>query len=189
VAKVRVYELAKEFGVEIKAVMAKLEEMGEFVRSASSTIEAPVVQRLREAFRYKVPVPRMDRQAGDRLAVDNGAGIPPVTPTRGPGPIPQFSGVAPDADTELAPALIREVLEAWDPLKKLAPDPREAVSFLAERSKLPRRDIERIRTVRNRCAHPTEQGWPEPYDLDLALATARELRRRLKPTEPPPAPF
>src|SRR4029077_20987185 len=50
VAKVRVYELAKEFGVESKAVMAKLEEMGEFVRSASSTIEAPVVRRLQEAF-------------------------------------------------------------------------------------------------------------------------------------------
>ena len=47
-AKVRVYELAKEFGVESKAVMAKLEEMGEFVRSASSTIEAPVVRRLKE---------------------------------------------------------------------------------------------------------------------------------------------
>jgi translation initiation factor IF-2 len=46
VAKVRVYELAKEFGVESKAVMAKLSEMGEFVRSASSTIEAPVVRRL-----------------------------------------------------------------------------------------------------------------------------------------------
>src|SRR5579863_4164754 len=50
VAKVRVYELAKEFGVESKAVMAKLEDMGEFVRSASSTIEAPVVRRLKEAF-------------------------------------------------------------------------------------------------------------------------------------------
>src|ERR1700735_2189175 len=50
VAKVRVYELAKECGVESKAVMAKLQEMGEFVRSASSTIEAPVVRRLKEAF-------------------------------------------------------------------------------------------------------------------------------------------
>ncbi|HJZ03797.1 MAG TPA: translation initiation factor IF-2 N-terminal domain-containing protein, partial [Streptosporangiaceae bacterium] len=49
-AKVRVYELAKEFGVESKAVMVKLQEMGEFVRSASSTIEAPVVRRLKEAF-------------------------------------------------------------------------------------------------------------------------------------------
>src|SRR6201992_1383535 len=50
VAKVRVYELAKEFGVESKSVMAKLEEMGEFVRSASSTIEAPVVRKLKDAF-------------------------------------------------------------------------------------------------------------------------------------------
>src|SRR5580658_8678182 len=49
VAKVRVYELAKEFGVESKVVMAKLEEMGEFVRSASSTIEAPVVRKLKES--------------------------------------------------------------------------------------------------------------------------------------------
>ncbi|MFD3826163.1 translation initiation factor IF-2 [Streptomyces sp. NPDC058625] len=49
-AKVRVYELAKEFGVESKAVMAKLQELGEFVRSASSTIEAPVVRKLTDAF-------------------------------------------------------------------------------------------------------------------------------------------
>src|SRR4029453_8464312 len=50
VAKVRVYELAKAFGVESKVVMAKLQELGEFVRSASSTIEAPVVRKLKEAF-------------------------------------------------------------------------------------------------------------------------------------------
>ena len=31
-AKVRVYELAKELGIESKVVMAKLQEMGEFVR-------------------------------------------------------------------------------------------------------------------------------------------------------------
>jgi hypothetical protein len=49
VAKVRVYELAKEFGVESKVVMAKLQELGEFVRSASSTIEAPVVRKLTDA--------------------------------------------------------------------------------------------------------------------------------------------
>ncbi|WP_250447371.1 translation initiation factor IF-2 N-terminal domain-containing protein, partial [Actinotalea sp. C106] len=49
-AKVRVYELAKELGVESKAIMAKLNEMGEFVRSASSTIEPPVVRKLRDAY-------------------------------------------------------------------------------------------------------------------------------------------
>jgi translation initiation factor IF-2 len=48
VAKVRVYELAKELGVESKTVLTTLGDMGEFVRSASSTVEAPVVRRLRE---------------------------------------------------------------------------------------------------------------------------------------------
>ena len=40
-AKVRVHELAKELGVESKVVLAKLGEMGEFVKSASSTVEPP----------------------------------------------------------------------------------------------------------------------------------------------------
>ncbi|MGP3957172.1 translation initiation factor IF-2 [Nonomuraea sp. 3N208] len=102
-AKVRVYELAKEFGVESKVVMAKLQEMGEFVRSASSTIEAPVVRRLTEALgaskggpsrgggqpshRQQPPkaVPRpADSQAGNGTAQ---APVPTV-PRPGPGPKP-----------------------------------------------------------------------------------------------------
>jgi translation initiation factor IF-2 len=39
--KARVHELAKELGVESKVVMAKLKELGEFVKSASSTVETP----------------------------------------------------------------------------------------------------------------------------------------------------
>ena len=46
--KARVHELAKELGVQSKTVLAKLKEMGEFVKSASSTVEAPVARRLRE---------------------------------------------------------------------------------------------------------------------------------------------
>ncbi|MGP5397268.1 translation initiation factor IF-2 [Arthrobacter rhombi] len=49
-AKVRVHELAKELGITSKDAVAKLQELGEFVRSASSTIEAPVVKKLRSAF-------------------------------------------------------------------------------------------------------------------------------------------
>ena len=49
-AKVRVYELAKEFEVESRVVMATMMEMGEFVRSAASTVEPAVVRKLRERF-------------------------------------------------------------------------------------------------------------------------------------------
>ncbi|GAA5172201.1 translation initiation factor IF-2 [Amycolatopsis dongchuanensis] len=48
--KARVHELAKELGVTSKEVLAKLKEQGEFVKSASSTVEAPVARRLRDAF-------------------------------------------------------------------------------------------------------------------------------------------
>lgn len=50
VPKARVYELAKRFGVDSKTVLDKLKDMGEFVKSASSTVEAPVVRKLQAAF-------------------------------------------------------------------------------------------------------------------------------------------
>jgi translation initiation factor IF-2 len=56
VSKVRVHELAKQLGMESKVVLAKLQEMGEFVRSASSTVEAPVVRRLIEMYPDAKPV-------------------------------------------------------------------------------------------------------------------------------------
>ena len=45
-SKVRVHELAKQLGMESKEVLAKLQELGEFVRSASSTVEPPVARKL-----------------------------------------------------------------------------------------------------------------------------------------------
>ena len=45
-AKVRVYELAKELGLTSKQLLGKLNDMGEYVKSASSTLETPVVRRV-----------------------------------------------------------------------------------------------------------------------------------------------
>jgi len=50
VAKVRVYELAKELGLESKVLLAKIQDLGEFVKSASSTLEPPVVRKMRELY-------------------------------------------------------------------------------------------------------------------------------------------
>ena len=57
--KPRVYELAAEFNVDSKVVMDQLKEMGEFVRSASSVVEHPVAQKLREQF-----YPQAHRKSG-----------------------------------------------------------------------------------------------------------------------------
>lgn len=47
--KVRVHELAKELGVTARQLLLWISEEGEFARSASSTLPAPVARRLREA--------------------------------------------------------------------------------------------------------------------------------------------
>ena len=71
--KARVHELAKELGVTSKEVLARLNEQGEFVKSASSTVEAPVARRLRESFGGSKPAPgkgpakAADKPANQRL--------------------------------------------------------------------------------------------------------------------------
>ncbi|MGW6131221.1 translation initiation factor IF-2 N-terminal domain-containing protein, partial [Cellulomonas sp. NPDC055163] len=69
-AKVRVYELAKELGVESKTIMTKLGDLGEFVRSASSTIEPPVVRKLRDLYPVggSAPAPAPARPAAPKPA-------------------------------------------------------------------------------------------------------------------------
>lgn len=48
--KARIYELAKKFGVDSGTILSTLKDMGEFVKSASSTVEAPVVRQLEMKF-------------------------------------------------------------------------------------------------------------------------------------------
>ena len=107
-AKTRVHELAKEFGVESKFVLEKLKEMGEFVKSPSSTIELPVEMRFKKEYGEKLkaaaeaaarPPPeapaeagpqarreegRAGERAGDACAGGAGRGARPT----GPGPAP-----------------------------------------------------------------------------------------------------
>ena len=101
VSKVRVYELAKELGVESKDVLAKLQELGEFVRSASSTIEATVARRLKEAMpaapgkapankatAKKAPAAKAPQvpSAAEPVAPPTDPPAPPAAPTRAPLP-------------------------------------------------------------------------------------------------------
>jgi hypothetical protein len=50
VSRPRVHELAAELGVESKVIMAKLTGMGEFIRSASSTVDHLAAYTLRQQF-------------------------------------------------------------------------------------------------------------------------------------------
>ncbi|MCR8692019.1 translation initiation factor IF-2 [Rhodococcus pyridinivorans] len=87
--KARVHELAKELGVTSKELLARLKEQGEFVKSASSTVEPPVARRLRESF---------GKTEGDAAA----KAAPTPAPKPGaprPGPRPTPASPAPAAET------------------------------------------------------------------------------------------
>jgi translation initiation factor IF-2 len=72
--------LAKQLGMESKVVLAKLQEMGEFVRSASSTVEAPVVRKLIEMYPDAKPVEEkkpVKKAAAKKSAAKKGAEVNP----------------------------------------------------------------------------------------------------------------
>ncbi|HEX4728286.1 MAG TPA: translation initiation factor IF-2, partial [Jatrophihabitans sp.] len=93
--KARVHELAKELGVPSKEVLAKLSELGEFVKSASSTVEAPVARRLREAFpAAAAPAPAKKAPAKAAATKPAEAAAPPA-PVVAASPAPAAPVVTP----------------------------------------------------------------------------------------------
>ncbi|WP_084968744.1 translation initiation factor IF-2 [Prescottella equi] len=111
--KARVHELAKELGVTSKELLARLKEQGEFVKSASSTVEAPVARRLRESF----PSANAKPEGGESPRPSakpgaTGASAPkPGAPRPGPKPAP----AAPAPAAPAAPSA---------PAAQAAPGPR-----------------------------------------------------------------
>ena len=84
--KARVHELAKELGVTSKEVLARLSEQGEFVKSASSTVEAPVARRLRESFGGAKPAAEKVKADGNGSPAK--AAAPKAAPEKAPAPKP-----------------------------------------------------------------------------------------------------
>jgi translation initiation factor IF-2 len=130
VAKVRVYELAKELGVESKVVMAKLTEMGEFVRSASSTVEPPVVRKLRDAMPAAPATdskPAADGAADGTAPAKKAAAKKAATPTAPPAPAPVADAPAPApvADAPVAPPMAPPVPEVPATAEAPAPAARQ----------------------------------------------------------------
>ncbi|WP_134323131.1 translation initiation factor IF-2 [Cumulibacter soli] len=123
--KARVHELAKELGVTSKQVLAKLSEMGEFVKSASSTVEAPVARKLKEQMAGG------DKPSGSRPApksapkVEVSGPVPTsIVPKPGPKPGPAPSP-APAAAAQAPPAEQAPPVEE-KPASAPAPRPRPA---------------------------------------------------------------
>ncbi|MFD1232989.1 translation initiation factor IF-2 N-terminal domain-containing protein, partial [Pseudonocardia benzenivorans] len=101
--KARVHELAKELGLSSKQVLSKLQDLGEYVKSPSSTVEAPVARKLRESVaggangnggRRGGPGGGGRPRPGSSPAQSGGAPTPGPRPG-GPGPRPGPPGPRP----------------------------------------------------------------------------------------------
>ena len=109
-AKLRVHELAKELGTTSKNLLGILKEQGEFVKSASSTIEAPVVRRIREQFPKGVEDEKKPAAKGTKKttkttkkAATPKAAAKKATASSAPKPGPKTKKATPKAKAE-APA-------------------------------------------------------------------------------------
>ncbi|MEV8219052.1 translation initiation factor IF-2 [Microbacterium sp. NPDC077391] len=98
-AKPRVHEIAAELGVDSKFALAKLKELGEFVKSPSSTVEPPVARKLRAAIQAD-PNAKPAEKTEAKPAAKSAAS--PKAPT--PGPKPGPAKKAAPAEAPAAPA-------------------------------------------------------------------------------------
>ncbi|MDQ1073811.1 MULTISPECIES: translation initiation factor IF-2 [Microbacterium] len=102
-AKPRVHEIASELGVDSKVALAKLKELGEFVKSPSSTIEPPVARKLRAALAAEGSSGSSDaKPAAPAARPGSGARPGPARPAATPGARP--SGPTPGPAKPAAPA-------------------------------------------------------------------------------------
>ena len=104
-AKARVHEIAAELGIDSKRTLEKLKEIGEFVKGPSSTVEPPVVRKLKAAFAEEgiVPVPVEDKPEPKPAAKPAPAPTPEASPE---SPAPESSAPeapAPAAESPSAP--------------------------------------------------------------------------------------
>jgi len=106
VAKPRVHEIAKELGIPSKDLIAKLNELGEYVKGPSSTLEAPVVRKAKEAFPAPttpaVPAPASKPAASKPSPKP--AAPKPATPEPEPEPQAPEPAAAPSKPAVAAPA-------------------------------------------------------------------------------------
>ena len=131
--------------------MVKLQEMGEFVRSASSTIEAPVVRRLKEAFAG--PTAAQDGRSGGRPACGRaaaawrraqaGSGPRAGTATRGGARRrDRRSGAGQPARARVAPIQRRHGRAGWrQPRIPVVPGQPPAIARHRERSDVAARHL------------------------------------------------
>ena len=95
----RVYDIAKELGIDTNEALAKLKELGEYVKGGSSTVTPPVAKKLREAYPNAKPKPE-PKKAAPKPAPEAPVAEVPEAPTT---PAPPAAEAPRSLDAPVAP--------------------------------------------------------------------------------------
>jgi translation initiation factor IF-2 len=182
VAKVRVHELAKQLGMESKVVLAKLQELGEFVRSASSTVEAPVVRKMLELFPDAKPV---DEAKSVKKSTAKKAAVKPAEEKLSPE-------AATEILAEIAPGLVEQTTIQQAQAHKVAetharpvsPAPSAPIPVAPTTSSIPRPPVPRPGNNPFGTPRPPAPRPPAARPGNNAFGTPRPPQRPGGPSGP-----
>jgi translation initiation factor IF-2 len=187
VAKVRVHELAKEFGVPSKTVLETLKDMGEFVKTASSTVEAPVVRRLNEQYgdtlreqgAKKKAAKKPAAKTAGKQATAEGAAQESGTPTA------TQDGAAAQAGAPTQPAAESPAQSAPAAPEAPRPGPRPQVPGGERPTAAPEPAQEQPGSAPEAPAARAEQPASPPEGGQPARPTPSQMQPRPRPGGPP----
>ena len=171
-ARVRVHELAKEIGVTSRELLDVLKENGEFVKSASSSIEAPVVRKAREYYEKHPELigEKAAKKPAKKAAKKSEAKSDSVTPTSAkPGP---KAPAAQEKTEDAAPT------EAAAPVQEAPPTPFDVVEQAAPEQETAQREEQEPKATPKtpKAAAPKAPAQPadKPKEASRPMATPGE---------------
>jgi translation initiation factor IF-2 len=182
VAKTRVHELAKEFGVESKFVLEKFKEMGEFVKSASSTVELPAEMRFRKEYGDDLKAKLAPEAPAEKPAAK------PAAKKAAAAPVTAESNGAPTTETVAEPEAAPDGVAAPKPGPRPAAEvptetPTESVAPIAE-SEIPEAPAAEAATPAAPTPRPTARpGTPRPGNNPFASSQGMGRRPAPAPRE------
>ncbi|MDO5033938.1 MAG: translation initiation factor IF-2 [Actinomycetaceae bacterium] len=165
-AKLRVHELAKELGITSRELLSHLKENGEFVKSASSTIEPPVVKKVRETLGAKLNAEQKktsEKKAAPKPAAKPAArkAKPAPKPAKKPQEAPQVEEESPAKPARPIPSPADVIPRPARPARPAKPKPAEETASESPAPK-PSQVAPRPGPRPGNNPFATKQGMPRP---------------------------
>lgn len=190
--KKRVYELAKELGIDNKELISRLEKLGIAVKSPSSGLEDNDVEKIRMEFQLGEPREMVEQRI--KSTIIRRRAVRPVVEEFKPEPPPAEAEIPVTSEAEKIEAVVAKEVKKEKVIPKEAPQKAAAPVEAAPPKTFP----EEAAPIE--AARPTEAAVEVSAEIPKKPAVVEEIPKKPKkkveavekkpamPVEPPPAP-